>query len=116
MLTGQMLGTLNQIVSDIAAGDSESETKEIHIGLINPTFQEYIDESVKREAIVLICEINGIPVFANSKCGTMIFAVKNGESWRDQIKENVTIDGIKPSKTWIRNNLNYYTKKGVKHE
>ena len=113
MISGQMLGILNEIVSEIEYDDSENQVKEIHVGFIKEVFREYIDESKKREVTVLMCEINGIPVFANAKCGTMFFAVNRGESWKDHIPEQeVVIDGVKPSKTWIKNNLNIFKKKG----
>jgi hypothetical protein len=117
MLSGQMLGVLNNLVTDIKAKDPENEVTEIHIGAITPLFNEAFRNSQERGAVILLCEVGGLLIFMNYRFGNGWAAVKNGESWKDHLHDGIVIDGVKPSKTWLKNNLNIFKKKGGKqHE
>lgn len=111
MLNGQMLGVLNTLVSDVKAKDPENEVTEVHIGAITPLFNELFRNSQERGVNILLCEVGGLLIFMNAKFGNGWTAVKNGESWKDHLNDGIVLDGVKPSKTWLKNNLNIYKKK-----
>jgi hypothetical protein len=115
MLSGQMLGMLNVMVSTEKSKDPEGLVTEIHIGNIHPLFREYFVRSEKDKAPIFMTTIDGIPIYSNAKCGPTFRVIRRGESWEKKMPEpEIIIDGVKPSKTWIRNNLNFFTNKGVK--
>jgi len=105
MLSGQKLGLLNQIVSDVRTIDPENEIKEIHVGSVNHLFFEECHQSEIKEIPIYMTDVDGIPIYVNAKFGEKIIAVKRGEKWEDKfLDQEVVIDGFKPTKSWLRRN------------
>jgi hypothetical protein len=94
-LTGQALGQLNEIMTEVKFNDPFNWVKEIHVGYVHPHLEEEYLRSKKEKKPILLIEMGAMPVFINGLLDADFVAIRHDD-------EIPRVEEPRPTKSWLK--------------